>query len=1632
MTKLDLPYQHSNFYKEKPIFNIQREYALKDCLYKVNKLNKCIFITGEEGIGKTVFLSQITESLEQDVVTLFLNPLNSLSCDPELIKQDIVEQISWIVNGHGIEQKSFSSVKTYSSYCNFLSKYCDSNRKEVVFIIDGLDDIESDFIFDSIIDFLPFHIRYFKFLISSNNQELYDKFLKADYSIDYFSVPLMNDDECYLFFKDVDKCDVDDILRAYPPVPEKLMSIKRLVDKGYTVSDILDKYGEHNDSFIEGEFKFNKELIDKNELVISFVVFCPIKVSITEICEVFGVEKNVFLDVLNSMSIIRVNGTLLEIVSSAMADYLKIELAKNRAKLDGLIKDFISTKKTNSENILSILNYKRDVEDYEGVIKELSSESIVDIYRDKNSLNSLQQILKIGVDASVDEAFYVDKIKFSHLSSLFKGVSEISVLKSEIECYLKEGDFSSAIRIANSINIIEDKIQILAMIATGQKSSDLVTDEDIVSQIQYLYSGIDIEHLEIETAMDISVAIFPIFPELSFNIISKIDGSNKSGGNKSDYAYARLYFEAVLKNSDELDSLDLDSFNVDDKFKDSMRKIKDLKAGDSLSKLFNNIKSLGIQNGDKIGLIAESLKLFPDFEGAQELVSYSLDLITETPDFSSNCTVYRDLSSSLTNVINQEVAESNYRKIINQLPRLEKIGPTVDYVDVLLNLAEYESKYKNCTDRHRDIFNYVKNNINDLLVSMRSIMSIQASWHKLEFNNYWGVLQEHKNSVFNDLLKVTAQHYTLLKDVIVEEALINLSSSMVWCNKINTQERRDRAICNTVVSYILSNDQFDIDECSKYIKRIKSDFEFTRAARVLASKLSTKEIIKKSSFDKVRKLKNKIINNNDKSHFIAYLITSYSYVDGSTEEVKDNLINELKESFSAIDADWNKVNAGFSLANILIKKEAGLANYFRNCISEIRDDSTIDVSEIKSAYSRCVDLAIRCNNSILKFDYKEDNVSSIIKRIDMLSGNIEKSRLYARLISSIQNNNYNNQARVLIEKYICPLLDSYCGNEGKEYSLVFYSLSPVVFNYDKEMFNKYLGLVSDENLKNEMVSNTISNIFEKVMVFEPFYYTDKHSYKMSFIEVKDVFNLASFITFDWLVYSNVKRLTLSLKMSCKNDSFTQTQKLEIPSFYDALINMMPMDGGVAHEGYKICLEALKLNFKNEKSMDSWFGLIERARKISNLADSVYTESCVLELATNLKTTKRKELLIELIQKVNKVEVSIEKIDLIETIYSSCKEIDRALVKKSLRDALLLTTDENTFEFERKRKELIDSFFEVDSKLSSTLTSLTDLDPHRRKLIADNVEQKKKIEKLNDSFSDFGSSKLEAFQQDDFSKFCHDQLAKINANKAVKRKSSQLLGFLKNIQCLDSNNLHVVLSFFVQAYADNFKKKNLLISHIQPIFDSFISNSTLFCEVYKIKTTFTDVNVDTEDSLVLDLGSEQVSKASDFIKRWFNKSKVEEIFISEPYFSLEDLSFINECIDRDYSTDVKVVTSLAVYEKFNKEMQETGGFTDLDEYLEYFWSQNICPDSNPRIEIFFAGTKSTREPLLHDRWWLNGKGVGGVKLGTSINGIGSKVSGINILSPDDASNVYNRMNGITKKLVKESKGEKVVYKSAMII
>lgn len=1638
---LDYACDHSSFRINIPQHQVIRNDVIDNISYHLKSKQNFIFISGETGIGKTVLLHQFIENTDKGkVIKLLLNPHSSFSKDINNIKMDLCNQLSWLLLSQSPDQKNLDKENYYSSLIQILSHK--ANRNNFIFVVDGLNNKEMEAYREEILELLPLHIPEITFIFSNNDEKIspFYKKLLNDTSVKHLNyiVPIFTKSEISELLGDENDIKINLVSKTFSPIPRVLQMIRELIKNGRTISNILEAYDDYSGDLFEMQWELNIANIEKIKYEISLISSSPFRIDIDTLVKYSEFKKEDLLKKLNSISFIEINNEKATISSDGFKQFIKL-------KLPELHRDALKTIDEIAKNIslppsekLDLLKHNLESENTSYIIENINEETILSDFKDTSSTNFTSKLLELKYHAGLSKKDAIEVLNTIHLLSITKSSSEIPVLESELNFLLSSENYLSAYNLAEKSVAIEDKIQMLSLVATKQKRKQGEAEQNQINKIKFLLSQLENFSLNPELSLKIAASIFPILPEESFNIIRLVDEVGASGSNQSDYIYARLYAENLIKNNGLSSNIDLERVDLSDDVKNSIKQLEDsVKELDAISFL-GKIEAMDLSDGDKIKIISEIISNIDADENSHKALSYCLDLIIETTDYYLSCSTLKKLSHSFIGIKSSDSVLENLQRFDVLLKNCSKNGPSIDFIHSSLNISEFEYKEQNNTSRIRKIFNYITSDIYDTSHAFRAILAFEKTMIKLKISSFDGQLNVVKEKYFEEIIKDSAQHFQLLKDAIKTQVSIDFVKAISWSAKINTKERATTATAWAIKCY-MEQESYSFKSIIRALREIPSYKSlYARLLIDLAERLKDKGLqdLSPTDFGKFIKLKNKLINNVEKSLFISHTIVG---IDGNDElttsiskEKRDILNQELLKSFDSIDAVWNKIDYGYKLANILSSTSKATSKLIEERVKLLQESElAIKSKNIKNTYQLSISLAIRANNILLSHEiHNNENLDSILNLIKNLGTNIDAVVSLAELSSSVHIHYPPKKSNDFIEKNLLSQVEKIGEEDTHEYILAFYHACPLIYYYDISLFESKLASIDNVDIHDGCLKSTIDYIFEKQVLNEPFYQSDSYNYKLSFSDIKSIFNLIIKFKNDWLIHSYLKRITNVLKLKIKKNEISSNQQAEINTFFEKIDTILPIDGGVKHNGYKLLSKSFHLVFKNEKRTTEWKKLIDSAWNLGNLADSIFTVSNLLNIANTLPLTVRKDELDTIIARLNTLNFTLEKLDLIEHVAYNCKEICKNKTKKLLENAINLSVEDHPEKYENKRKELIDAFYDIDPKLSVSFTSLHDNDPARKKSIHQSIERKKQKEQTIADFDKNGAKNLSNSDIFEFEKYCLNRLAKLNANKDEKMKKGEFFSKLNNLQFYSEESLHNIMSYLFEVYAQLFNhSKMTLEKEIQSIFDGIIRNLFLISKIYNIKTEQKIKSIQSEESLTLMGNESDIEMSISFIKNWLEENKIDSLIISEPYFSIDDFEFISKVIDMHFDKTITIITSIKNYYDFSSQAKEMD--LNVDEYLLNKWSELVCPDKNPRIDIIFVGTKEKRSNIVHDRWWLNHSGAHALKIGTSINGIGSQLSSISKLSVEESSNSFSILKPILEKTQREHRGERVIFRNAML-
>src|SRR5262249_14061698 len=107
------------------------------------------------------------------------------------------------------------------------------------------------------------------------------------------------------------------------------------------------------------------------------------------------------------------------------------------------------------------------------------------------SLAPVKQKVDLGVQVSLDLSRDSDLVRFSIHKSALMQLDTADVWKAEIEARIALDDFPTAIGLAQSAGLKEDRLHLLAVVAKGRRQKGLAPEAELIESIKLLYGQID-------------------------------------------------------------------------------------------------------------------------------------------------------------------------------------------------------------------------------------------------------------------------------------------------------------------------------------------------------------------------------------------------------------------------------------------------------------------------------------------------------------------------------------------------------------------------------------------------------------------------------------------------------------------------------------------------------------------------------------------------------------------------------------------------------------------------------------------------------------------------------------------------------------------------------------------------------------------------------------------------------------------------------------------------------------------------------------------------------------------------------------------------------------------------------------
>ena len=1550
--KVIYPHDLSCFKYERSDDEVDRSSILDTLELHFAKGETSVAVHGDEGIGKTTVLNQFISRYKKDSIGIFLNAVNGQSYAQDNIIIDLYRQASYYLNDE--ESKNFQEAgkRDLAKVFYFLEIFLQKKGKFLYLIIDGLSDIpkRDHYIVDEIIDLLPFTSRHIKILLSVDNEENLGKLVSK--KIMRFEMLVFSKHETKLLLPDVDESTIDSLMRVFPAVPGNLKIIKRLISSGMSAETILQDYSSTSGSrdLYEAEWNRSKNVDDSSFEVLAIAAFSISPVSMESLQNIFSKSTEEIERLSDHFGYIDLSAGYLYFSSKGMKLFVREKLAHLEDGSLNRIVDFYQQNPDMEASLSEINIYNDKLGRYGEIIGQLSNENISRLFKKSKSLNEAIKQIKLGRRAANELSSLGDTLRLSHAESILSGLRTSDHLENELKCYLADDDYESAMALTSEAEFVEERLQLLAAIASHQKTKKDKIDEDIERKIDEDFEKINPENMGIERTTDLASELFVAFPEKALSLINRVDSLDQSGGNKTDYALFRLSMNMVRKNDGSIEELSEKVDLLEDKKKNVVSMLGLFKRGTPAEKILEKIEKFS-EPSDAIFVLRNWITTFPKEEKSYLLIEKLLSLIISTTDYHANASVYADISTAIQ-YLNSEQGNKLLSRLNADLPRLKRIGPSTDYVRLQCNLIIFEEKNEDPDKRIEDLKLYLFEEIEDLSTKLSSFgITHYFSKNSPKISEICNFDVE-KNKIFNEIIENCADHIALLRDALIREVSLSFENAVFWALGLNTRPRRDLALSIVIKEVCKSKTEESTDRLCQEVRKIKNIEYRNEAIIAVFDNVSRRKNISKADIKRLMKARNRVNDSFVLCDLNILLLVAIQNVKVDCSDQRSSVIDALNASFNMIEGNWLKIDVAYRVYRKLAVVDESIAQKYRESAIELRKSDLSHNESIVNSQLFAVDLVLRSFHFLCKQDLEDEESFSLVRSsIESLPSRILRIKQWARLCSALRLTDKSKYERQIINENLSVEYDGFGEELSKEFSVASFWALPILFKDSKPTFERKLRILSrDEFAHDEVIAATQRFILNKTLLGDPFDPVKKHKYVISSLEIESYVFLVEQIKEESRVFFSAQSL-VDIIVFAGRAKFSNVQKDLVGGLLQRLINYK-FDGAdnIDHSGYKICCTALLYKLKGFKNSADWEHLIEWVEDVSVISDRVFILTKIIDSMPASLNQRKKQVLREAVELIDSLKCGYERLSRCEMLADVGVDIDKPLVKKLVERAVLLSTNEDSEAFEEKRLGLIDSLYSMDKDFASSLSAMVDDDPARKSMIEDNIK-KKNDERLEKEGFDVSSDDIKKNNiSPKYPRMLWSLLAKMNAGNHVPNKKSNYQKFLDSISQHSFEQAYPMLSYFIHVRASSSQTKHQTRENIKPIFDILVNGIQLFRGICAIDGEREVSKVDNEGNIVF--GEGESDKVLDFVRNWVSQKGDADLVVIDPYFGLSDLQFIGEAINKDPEYKITVLTSFCNLSSFRG-----GSDSDPHDEILRFWNENVTSDSTPQIDVVFCGVHS---------------------------------------------------------------------------
>ncbi|UQZ35441.1 hypothetical protein C2I18_19075 [Paenibacillus sp. PK3_47] len=1603
MEKLDLTYYSASF-PSTPENEIFRENIVRYIADSFSPSKRVILVEDGQFTGKTTLLSQFTRTFSERSISFFIGE-DYWTSNLHRFLSDMCEQLKHIctdaktrkaLNELDVSIKNENELIHLFSHLNsLLLRQVKSGTGPYYFVIDGLDRITEESS-DNLLKYIPTGAPEGIFILLSSR-----KGKKYNYSQHSMTIPKFSLLETERYLSDcLDEKQIKDIFKKSEGSPGYLQELRRQIITGKDLGELLNNPPQEIVHLLDKQWLEFDQTNNTLVKMVAFLVFSPSELSIGSLGRLMDKDDEEVLMLIGNIPFLKFDREKNKVeVLYAYKAFLMNKLVDKKPLVDQQLISFFENNPTEENLFVFLPQLYQQNGKFSALSQLINEESLVRMLGTHGQVSIVRRNLKLLAEMSYNEKEWQKLAWATLMQSVFtKIVTSPPAIEEEINAMLALGLHESAIPLALNCILPEDRLKLLSNICNHLKERGENISGNLLRILEdsvYLIDNtIELTEHIIDKLLDISAEIFPFHPNLALKLVKRI--AEEKGEDHKDKLMDILIMRLLMKLEADSSSIEeIQNQLGQESLNEFTRAASSAIASNSVDSIIETVNSISDISA-KLFLLQTWCNTNREDPSCIEVVSFAMDIMTESNSYSPTLVHLREFAAPLLN--SEDLTKT--AGLVHKIDLLKETiikNPLEEYARLEVTLGEIETRWSSdeATKRLYTLIFFLED-IEELDSRCQVLIRILLALGKILPNDKQleAELKENFKFDFLKLLSSSANHYLISKRIVPVLTEYDHFLAEEFVEHINTSRRRDIAYSILARVYVSTKEtDADIDFVKRIVSKISySHFQDWVFVKILGDISKNTSVINQKAKYELKQRAYKIKGSIGKSYALSYLLELFKEQDLKLLEA---IVVNLKETLNKIDSIEQKMQTGYRITRIIARHDTKLATDVFTLTNGNKTNQAFVDKRINELYVETCNLLINTVPEITKSSNYLEKVYAIQKMIQKVPSIYTQITLFNSLAIKCFN---SGKINILSEiaKIGLKLIEN--SPDEETYNNCLSEFSTTLFFYEREILFERIESLPEE-LRNEAFYKIIKVIFSKRLPDESIDLKSLYA-KIDYKEAIQVCDLLEKISEDATIASVISCLcnliTEPYGINKLRGTFSsEKQLLNIAERLSRIIQeKLPESNNIQHEGYKLLALAqltklkhacvhTRANSKWEKIVPSMESIRSKALSIENEADRPYVLGFLASTYFKVNRDYASIFSHDAEQSLNDISNYVDRIERYESVAETLHEIDHSAAARDLLEkAMDFARNYSYEERDQMLGRIIEVAHNVEPNLATNLASKVD-NPFELTQLNENI----KVLTLHSSPQKISNLKHDEIK-DVLENVFHRLLRSIRSGKGTTQSSEVVGSYVLKSLGQDYETVKLATEWYVEntiasinSHAkfsrldDLFNGLMQMLHLINTLGDFLITNEAAISSndaisIYKILSP-----VDTHTFHV-----DEQDRALGFINEWIAENAKDQLKIFDPYFT-EEYIYLLKSVPSSCRVQILTSTKTADIEMI-----------DYEDLYKRGWSR-VCDHRPPETHFYIYYTNSGKTPL-HDRFILTENG--GLSLGTSLNGFGSKTSTIQII------------------------------------